>query len=105
MNELLLRFPSKHLNKESCTKRKLKIGILKFLAYNIYSCEEVLFHFIVGTSDTKYTVVQAAELHIKRMVGAVDLNEPVIVKRFFDIFLGSAVLKVGCVITTRFSIS
>lgn len=66
----------------------MKIGILKFLAFDIYESEEILFHFIISTSDTRYSVVQVAELHIKRIVGSVDLNNPAIVGRAFHIFLG-----------------
>jgi len=67
---------------------KTKIGILKFLSMNIYECEELIFHFIVSTSDTRYTVVEMAELHVKRIAGGCDLNEAGIVSRFFKIFLG-----------------
>lgn len=67
---------------------KVKIGVLKFLAMNIYECRELLFHYIISTSDTRYAVVEMAELHIKRIVGGVDLNDAAIVTRFFQIFLG-----------------
>jgi proteasome component ECM29 len=67
---------------------QLKIGILKFLAFNVFECEEFLFHFIVSTSDTRYSVVQVAEIHIKRIVGSVDLNEQSIVNRLVQIFMG-----------------
>lgn len=76
---------------------QLKIGILKFLACTIYESEEILFHFVVSTSDTRYTIVQVAEIHIKRIVGGVDLNDPLIVNRFFQIFLGSDKLAVKSV--------
>ena len=74
---------------------KLKIGILRFLAMNIYNCDEILYHFIVSTSDTRYSVVQVAELHIKRIVGTVELNtDQNVVNRLFHIFLGDkAMLK------------
>ena len=72
---------------------EIKIGILKFLSFNIYNCEEMLFHFIISTSDTRYRVVNAAELHIKRIVGGVDLNELNIVSRFYQLFLGDKVIK------------
>ena len=71
----------------------MKIGILKFLAVNIYTCEEILFHFLISTSDTRYSVVECAEIHIKRIVGAVDLNEQQLVNRFFHIFLGDKALS------------
>ncbi len=67
---------------------RTKIGILKFLAMNIYECDELIFHFIVSTSDTRYAVVEMAELHVKRIAGGCDLNEAGIVSRFFQIFLG-----------------
>ena len=67
---------------------KIKIGILKFLSLNIYECDDILFHYIISTSDTRYAVVEMAELHIKRIVGGVDLNNQVIVSKFFQIFLG-----------------
>jgi proteasome component ECM29 len=66
----------------------IKIGILKFLSINLYNPEEILFHFIISTSDTRYSVVQMAELHIKRIVGSVDLNDTQIVNQLFHIFLG-----------------
>lgn len=72
---------------------KLKIGILKFLAVNIYTCEEVVFHFLLSTSDTRYAVVECAEIHIKRIIGGVDLNDQQIVNRFFNIFLGDKALS------------
>lgn len=31
-----------------------KVAILKFLSLNIYKNEDVLFHFIIATSDTRY---------------------------------------------------
>ena len=71
----------------------MKIGILKFLAFNIYKCEEILLHFIIGSSDTRYAVVNAAELHIKRIVGSVDFNDPIIVNRLFHVFLGDKPLQ------------
>jgi hypothetical protein len=71
----------------------MKIGILKFLAFNIYKCEEILLHFIIGSSDTRYAVVNAAELHIKRIVGSVDFNDAIIVKMLFHAFLGDKPLQ------------
>lgn len=68
---------------------KFKIGILKFLSYNIFEPEEILFHFIISTSDTRYSVVQIAEIHIKRIVSSVDINDQKIVDRFFALFLGN----------------
>ena len=50
-----------------------------------------MFHYVLSTSDTRYSVVQVAELHIKRIVGAVDLNSQSIANRFFQIFLGDKV--------------
>lgn len=67
---------------------KFKIGILKFLSYNIFEPEEILFHFIISTSDTRYSVVQIAEIHIKRIVSSVDMNDQKIVDKFFALFLG-----------------
>lgn len=66
---------------------------MRFLAYNIFENEEVLFHYIISTSDTRYSVVQIAELHIKRIVGGVDLNDQAVVNRFYHIFLGDKVLQ------------
>ena len=80
----------------------MKIGILKFLAFNIYSCEEVLLHFIIGSSDTRYSVVNVAELHIKRIVGSVDFNEPAIVNRLFHVFLGDKPLQKSTQVKTYF---
>ena len=83
-------------------KSKLKIGILKFLSFSIYECEDILFHFIVSTSDTRYSVVQIAEIHIKRIVGSVDLNDQTIVNQFLHIFMGnkSKLLPAGSTATS-----
>ncbi|RNA28281.1 proteasome-associated ECM29 -like protein [Brachionus plicatilis] len=70
---------------------KFKIGILRFLSFNIFEPDEVLFHFIISTSDTRYSVVQIAEIHIKRIVNSVELNDQRIVDRFFGFFLGHKV--------------
>lgn len=66
---------------------------MKFLSFNIYNFEDILYHFIVSTSDTRYSVVQIAEIHIKRIVGSVDLNDASIVNRLFHLFLGDKGLQ------------
>jgi hypothetical protein len=52
-----------------------------------------VFHFLLSTSDTRYAVVESAELHIKRIIGAVDLNDQNLVNRFFHIFLGDKAMS------------
>lgn len=58
------------------------------MSYNVFDAADVMFHFIIATSDTHYAVVQVAELHIKRIVSVVDVNENAIVNKFYSLFLG-----------------
>ena len=89
MSEAIFKRFKNDINLENGDEiEQLKVGILRFLSFNIFEPDEVLFHFIISTSDTRYTVVQIAEIHIKRIVGSVDINDQKIVDQFFNIFLG-----------------
>ncbi|CAF0730187.1 unnamed protein product [Didymodactylos carnosus] len=69
---------------------KLKAGILKFLMSNVYLEDEMAFHFVLATADSRYTVVLAAEHDIKRINVAIDWNAKQHVQKLFEFFLGSA---------------
>ncbi|CAF0847110.1 unnamed protein product [Adineta ricciae] len=69
---------------------KLKVGILKFLNGNIYSENEIIFHFVLSTADARYSVVLAAEHDIKRLTVAVDWNLMAHVRSLFEFFLGTS---------------
>ncbi|UJR33845.1 hypothetical protein I4U23_021268 [Adineta vaga] len=69
---------------------KLKAGILKFLNGNIYSENEIVFHFVLSTADSRYSVVLAAEHDIKRLTVAVDWNLMQHIQHLFEFFLGTA---------------
>ncbi|CAF5204516.1 unnamed protein product, partial [Rotaria magnacalcarata] len=68
---------------------KLKVSILKFLNGNIYSENDIIFHFVLATADSRYSVVLAAEHDIKRLTVAVDWNSMQHVQSLFEFFLGT----------------
>ncbi|CAF4594964.1 unnamed protein product, partial [Rotaria sp. Silwood1] len=73
---------------------KLKVAILKFLNGNIYSENDIIFHFVLATADSRYSVVLAAEHDIKRLTVAVDWNSMQHIQSLFEFFLGtSKILK------------
>ncbi|CAF0878137.1 unnamed protein product [Rotaria sordida] len=69
---------------------KLKVAILKFLNGNIYSENDIIFHFVLATADSRYSVVLAAEHDIKRLTVAVDWNSMQHVQSLFEFFLGTS---------------
>ncbi len=71
---------------------ELKVGILKFLALNIFPNEDAVFHYLIASSDTRYNVVRIAELHIKRIT-SVNWNNQAIVDRLFSLFSGDKLQK------------
>ncbi|CAF0777859.1 unnamed protein product [Adineta steineri] len=68
---------------------KLKVAILKFLNGNIYSENEIIFHFVLATADSRYSVVLAAEHDIKRLTVAVDWSLMQHIQGLFEFFLGT----------------
>lgn len=93
MSEKIYKQFKQDINLENTDElEQSKVAILKFLALDIYTNEEILFHFIIATSDTRYSVVQVAELHIKR-IASVDWNDLNIVSRLFSLFIGEKIAQ------------
>ncbi|KAL1514253.1 hypothetical protein ABEB36_003540 [Hypothenemus hampei] len=67
----------------------IKLGILKFLAHGIFKPQDVLMHFIVAASDTRFAVAYLAEMELKKILGSVDWTSPQISQPLFLLFLGS----------------
>lgn len=68
---------------------QIKLGIVKFLAYEIFPNEEVLLHLIVAASDTRFSVANLADNELKKIVGQLDWSLPSISMGLYMLFLGS----------------
>jgi len=58
MNECILPFQT-------------KLGIVKFLASGVMMDSDILVHLIVAAADTRFSVANAADMHLKKIVGLV----------------------------------
>lgn len=58
MNECILPFQT-------------KLGIVKFLASGVMTDSDVLIHLIVAAADTRFSVANAADMQLKKIVGLV----------------------------------
>jgi hypothetical protein len=58
MNECILPFQT-------------KLGIVKFLASGVMTDSDILIHLIVAAADTRFSVANAADMQLKKIVGLV----------------------------------
>lgn len=58
MNECILLFQT-------------KLGIVKFLASGVMTDSDILIHLIVAAADTRFSVANAADMELKKIVGLV----------------------------------
>ena len=72
---------------------KTKLSVLKFIGMELFEEEEVVVHYVVGSSDTRHSVATVAELALKRAANAANWNHPPTVSKIYDLFRGSAVAK------------
>jgi proteasome component ECM29 len=48
-----------------------KLGIVKFLASGVMSDSDILCHLVVAAADTRFSVANAADMELKKIVGSV----------------------------------
>jgi proteasome component ECM29 len=48
-----------------------KQGIVKFLASGVMSDSDILCHLVVAAADTRFSVANAADMELKKIVGSV----------------------------------
>lgn len=46
-----------------------KLGIVKFLASGVMTDSDILCHLIVAAADTRFSVANAADMELKKIVG------------------------------------
>ena len=54
---------------------------------------KVALHLVVGASDTRHGVASAADTQNRQLSGAIDWNDPDLVKKLYNLFLGTLVIK------------
>lgn len=72
---------------------KIKLAVLKVLGAGIFPEEEIVSLFIVGTSDARHSVTNAADRELKRIIGGLDMNKDTINAKLFSIFQGTVIVK------------
>ncbi|XP_019760174.1 proteasome adapter and scaffold protein ECM29 [Dendroctonus ponderosae] len=73
----------------------IKLGIVKFLSHGIFKADDILLHFIVAASDTRFEVANFADMELKKVAGSVDWSSPHISQPIFLLFLGLKSNKPG----------
>lgn len=48
-----------------------KLGVVKFLASGVMSDSDILCHLVVAAADTRFSVANAADMELKKIVGSV----------------------------------
>ncbi|XP_045609918.2 proteasome adapter and scaffold protein ECM29 isoform X1 [Procambarus clarkii] len=72
---------------------KLKVSVIKFLSSEVLPPSSVVLQLIVGAADTRFSVANAAELHLKRIDGSVGWNSSAVIAPLYVLFLGTLMPK------------
>ena len=72
---------------------KTKSSVLKFIGMELFEEEEVVVHYVIGSSDTRHSVATVAELALKRSANAANWNHAPTIAKIYDLFRGSGVAK------------
>jgi len=70
-----------------------KTGIIKFIGAGLLPEMEVAIHILVGAADTRHGVTSASDTESRKLAGAIDWNDPELVRKLYSLFLGTLVLK------------
>nr|XP_022915862.1 proteasome-associated protein ECM29 homolog isoform X1 [Onthophagus taurus] len=68
---------------------QIKLGIIKFLANDIFPNEDILIHMIVAAADTRFSIPNLADNELKKIIGVVDWNSSSTTMPLFMLFLGT----------------
>ncbi|XP_066988430.1 proteasome adapter and scaffold protein ECM29 [Macrobrachium rosenbergii] len=72
---------------------KLKVSIIKFLSADVLLPSSVVLHLIVGAADTRFSVANAADLHLRRMESVIEWNTSSVIAPIYVLFLGTLMPK------------
>ncbi|KAG1680273.1 Proteasome adapter and scaffold protein ECM29 [Nymphon striatum] len=78
---------------DAATLEKIKLGLLKFLCSGVFEETSVLPHLVIGSSDTRHSIVNCAEMELRRLASNADWNNSAVISKLFSVFLGTIVLK------------
>ncbi|KAL5487417.1 hypothetical protein EMCRGX_G020012 [Ephydatia muelleri] len=68
---------------------KVKCGILKLLVAGIFSDQEVILHLLVASGDSRHSVAELGEHHLRLTGSGVDWDSPKLVSQLYSLYLGS----------------
>ncbi|XP_063216942.1 proteasome adapter and scaffold protein ECM29 isoform X2 [Bacillus rossius redtenbacheri] len=69
-----------------------KLGLVKFLSSGVLAESEVLVHLLVAAADTRFSVANAADMELKKVVGALDWSSPALLVPLYELYLGTPAL-------------
>ncbi|XP_014680930.1 PREDICTED: proteasome-associated protein ECM29 homolog [Priapulus caudatus] len=72
---------------------KAKTGIVKFLAAEFFSPEDIVCQLVVATSDTRHGVAGAADMELRKISGVIDWNKTEIIVKLYNLFRGTLLTK------------
>lgn len=70
---------------------KTKVGILRFLAADVFPEQAMCLHYIVASADSRHSVVAAADADIRRILAGVEWNSRPLAVQLYSIFQGTVV--------------
>ncbi|XP_058950151.2 proteasome adapter and scaffold protein ECM29 isoform X1 [Pocillopora verrucosa] len=68
---------------------QIKLGILKFLAQDLFEPSDIICHFLVATGDTRHSVLDVGDHELKRISSSTDFENPMVVNKMLGIFQGT----------------
>lgn len=69
-----------------------KLGIVKFLVSGVMTDSDILVHLIVAAADTRFSVANAADMQLKKIVGLLDWGSVNLTAPLYSLFLGTQLL-------------
>ncbi|KDR13581.1 proteasome-associated protein ECM29 homolog isoform X2 [Zootermopsis nevadensis] len=69
-----------------------KLGVVKFLASGVMSDSDILCHLVVAAADTRFSVANAADMELKKIVGLLDWGNVSLTAPLYSLFLGTQLL-------------
>ena len=70
-----------------------KCAVVKFLGQGYMKEMEIALHLAVAVADTRHSVVAVADSALRRLSGCIDWEDPGLVGKLYNLFLGTLVVK------------
>ncbi|CAG0916521.1 unnamed protein product [Notodromas monacha] len=68
---------------------QVKLGIIRFTSCGTFKEESVVCHLIVGSADTRYSIVNESENALRKISPSVDWGKASVVSSLLDLYLGT----------------